>query len=84
MGNPVVHFEIGCRDSKKTPEFYSGLFDWKFESTGSGGDGQHGRSREWPHQRARPTSRITTLFFTFVWTTFRRIWTKLRLWAQRL
>lgn len=34
MGNPVVHFEIGCRDSKKTQEFYSGLFDWKFESMG--------------------------------------------------
>ena len=34
MGNPVVHFEIGCRDSKKTQEFYCGLFDWKFESTG--------------------------------------------------
>lgn len=31
MGNPVVHFEIGCRDSKKTQEFYSRLFDWKFE-----------------------------------------------------
>lgn len=34
MGNPVVHFEIGCRDSKKTQEFYCGLFDWKFESMG--------------------------------------------------
>jgi hypothetical protein len=21
MGNPVVHFEIGCRDSKKTEDF---------------------------------------------------------------
>src|SRR5271157_3291108 len=23
MGRPVVHFEIGCRDSKKTHEFYT-------------------------------------------------------------
>ena len=34
MGRPVVHFEIGCRDSKKTQEFYSHLFDWKFEPMG--------------------------------------------------
>jgi predicted enzyme related to lactoylglutathione lyase len=29
MGRPVVHFEIGCRDSAKTQEFYRQLFDWK-------------------------------------------------------
>lgn len=34
MGRPVVHFEIGCRDSRKTKEFYSKLFDWKITSAG--------------------------------------------------
>jgi predicted enzyme related to lactoylglutathione lyase len=34
MGNPVGHFEIGCRDSKKTQEFYSNLFDWKITEAG--------------------------------------------------
>ncbi|HXN74140.1 MAG TPA: VOC family protein [Candidatus Acidoferrales bacterium] len=34
MGNPVIHFEIGCRDSKKTQDFYSSLFDWKLASMG--------------------------------------------------
>ena|SRR5688572_13122889 len=34
MGQPVVHFEIGCRDSKKTQEFFSKLFDWKIEEMG--------------------------------------------------
>jgi uncharacterized protein len=34
MGNPVGHFEIGCRDSKKTQEFYSKLFDWKITEAG--------------------------------------------------
>lgn len=34
MGNPVVHFEIGCRDSAKTRSFYAKLFGWKFEQTG--------------------------------------------------
>jgi uncharacterized protein len=34
MGNPIVHFEIDCRDTKKTQEFYSGLFDWEFEPMG--------------------------------------------------
>jgi len=34
MGRPVVHFEIGCRNSGKTQEFYSKLFDWKIEQHG--------------------------------------------------
>ncbi|HRX85383.1 MAG TPA: VOC family protein [Phycisphaerae bacterium] len=29
MGQPVVHFEIGCRDKAQTVAFYSDLFDWK-------------------------------------------------------
>jgi predicted enzyme related to lactoylglutathione lyase len=34
MPNPVVHFEIGCRDRAKTGEFYSALFDWKINEQG--------------------------------------------------
>jgi predicted enzyme related to lactoylglutathione lyase len=34
MGKPIVHLGIGCRDTKKTQEFYAGLFDWKFEPMG--------------------------------------------------
>ena len=34
MGKPVVHFEIGCRDSGKTQEFFSKLFDWKITMEG--------------------------------------------------
>jgi predicted enzyme related to lactoylglutathione lyase len=34
MGQPVVHFEIGCKDKEKTVEFFSKLFDWKMQSTG--------------------------------------------------
>jgi hypothetical protein len=34
MGNPVVHFEIGCRDSARTQEFYSKLFDWQIRQEG--------------------------------------------------
>jgi predicted enzyme related to lactoylglutathione lyase len=29
MPNPVVHFEIGCRDREKTTAFYQQLFDWQ-------------------------------------------------------
>jgi uncharacterized protein len=36
MGQPVVHFEIGCRDKEKTEEFFSKLFDWKIERMGPG------------------------------------------------
>jgi predicted enzyme related to lactoylglutathione lyase len=34
MANPVVHFEIGCKDSKGTQEFYAKLFDWKIAEAG--------------------------------------------------
>ena len=34
MGKPVVHFEIGCRDSARTQEFYGKLFDWKIQAAG--------------------------------------------------
>jgi uncharacterized protein len=34
MGQPVVHFEIGCRDVEKTQAFYTRLFDWKTEPYG--------------------------------------------------
>jgi predicted enzyme related to lactoylglutathione lyase len=31
MANPVVHFEIGCRDKAATSEFFRKLFDWKID-----------------------------------------------------
>lgn len=34
MPNPVVHFEIGCRDSAKATAFYSKLFGWGIEAYG--------------------------------------------------
>jgi predicted enzyme related to lactoylglutathione lyase len=34
MGQPVVHFEIGCRDSGKTGDFFSRLFGWKTQAMG--------------------------------------------------
>lgn len=33
-GRPVVHFEIGGRDSAKTQAFYSKLFDWEITQAG--------------------------------------------------
>jgi predicted enzyme related to lactoylglutathione lyase len=37
MANPVVHFEIGCRDMKRTQQFYSSLFDWSIQQQGPAG-----------------------------------------------
>lgn len=34
MGKPVIHFEIGCRESARTQEFYAELFDWKIQFAG--------------------------------------------------
>ena len=49
MANPVVHFEIGCKDKAATEQFYSSLFDWKLTpmgpatmiDTGTGGIAGH-------------------------------------------
>jgi predicted enzyme related to lactoylglutathione lyase len=34
MSHPVVHFEIGCKDSEKTQKFYANLFGWKIAQQG--------------------------------------------------
>ena len=34
MGQPVVRFEIGCRDRARASEFYAKLFDWKVWEAG--------------------------------------------------
>jgi predicted enzyme related to lactoylglutathione lyase len=34
MPNPVVHFEIGCRDSARTQRLYRDLFDWTIQEAG--------------------------------------------------
>jgi uncharacterized protein len=34
MGQPVVHFEIGCRDSSRTADFFSRLFGWQTQAMG--------------------------------------------------
>jgi predicted enzyme related to lactoylglutathione lyase len=39
MANPVIHFEIGCRDSARTQQLYRDLFDWKIEATAIQGAG---------------------------------------------
>jgi predicted enzyme related to lactoylglutathione lyase len=34
MGQPVVHFQIGCRDRGKTAAFFSQLFGWNTQEAG--------------------------------------------------
>ncbi len=29
MGNPVVHFEVGCRDKDRSAKFFSDCFGWE-------------------------------------------------------
>ena len=36
MINKLCHFEIGCRDYARTKDFYSNLFEWRFEKGGAG------------------------------------------------
>ncbi|MEM8995319.1 MAG: VOC family protein [Acidobacteriota bacterium] len=47
--NPVIHFEIGCRDGGEAREFFAELFDWEIAGpeagltipAGEGGIGGH-------------------------------------------
>ena len=50
MGRPVVHFEIGCRDSAKTADFYNRLFGWHTQAMGPRDHDRHWR-RQW-HSRS--------------------------------
>lgn len=34
MGQPVVHFEIGCRDRSRTEAFFGNLFGWSIQQSG--------------------------------------------------
>ena len=34
MPNPVVHFEVGCRDVAQAAQFYSSLFGWSTQAMG--------------------------------------------------
>jgi uncharacterized protein len=58
MGQPVVHFEIGCRDREKTGAFYSELFGWSIAAAGpaslidtqANGPGIHGHISALGHE----------------------------------
>ena len=34
MGQPVIHFEIGCKDLAKTGAFFASLFGWNLQTAG--------------------------------------------------
>jgi uncharacterized protein len=34
MGQPVVHFEIGCRDNAKAADIFTRLFGWQTQAMG--------------------------------------------------
>jgi hypothetical protein len=48
MGNPVVHFEIGCRDRAKSERFFSDLFGWHMQPNDPAGAIDTGSDRGVP------------------------------------
>ena len=55
MAHPVVHFEVGCKNSAKTQEFYTKLFGWKIQQAGpaamiDAGGGPTGHITELGHE----------------------------------
>src|SRR5580693_8691462 len=56
MSQPVVHFEIGCRDRGKTAAFFSDLFGWNTQEAGpatmidTGGGGIQGHITALGHE----------------------------------
>lgn len=60
MAHPVVHFEIGCKDSAKMQEFYAKLFGWSIQPMGPAamidtGGGIGGHITELGHEPSRYT-----------------------------
>lgn len=45
MGNAVVRFEIGCRDSGKITGFYEKVFDWNAQKTALGAEIETGADK---------------------------------------
>jgi predicted enzyme related to lactoylglutathione lyase len=37
MGDPVIHFVVGCTDAQRSRQFYEDLFGWQI--TDESGDG---------------------------------------------
>jgi predicted enzyme related to lactoylglutathione lyase len=57
MGQPVVHFEIGCREQGRTAMFFKDLFGWKMTEAGpstmidtGGSGGIHGHITALGHE----------------------------------
>lgn len=56
MGQPVIHFEIGCRDKAKTEAFFTDLFGWAITPAGpasmidTGGGGINGHITALGHE----------------------------------
>jgi len=57
MGQPVVHFEIGCRDGAGTAKFFTDLFRWAMQAMGpatmintGAGSGIHGHITALGHE----------------------------------
>jgi predicted enzyme related to lactoylglutathione lyase len=48
--NPIIHFEIGCRDSARTQQLYRDLFDWKIDATSIQGAGIGGHITALGHE----------------------------------
>ena len=55
MPNPVVHFEIGCRDRAKTAQFFTQLFGWQIQDGPAATiDTNSKQGITGPHYLARP------------------------------
>jgi predicted enzyme related to lactoylglutathione lyase len=56
MGQPVVHFEIGCQDQGRTARFFTDLFGWAVTQAGpaamidTGGGGINGHITALGHE----------------------------------
>lgn len=83
MGQPVVQFKIGCRDSQKTQGFYSSLFGCKIAQEGPAAMIETGKGNI-GHITALGHEPFTTQFFTWKWMTCRLISTKQLHFAEKL
>jgi predicted enzyme related to lactoylglutathione lyase len=66
MPNQICHFEIGCRDIARSKDFYSKVFDWRFEKGSSGDEVIRTGADVGGHLHTRTEPRNYVVFYVMV------------------
>jgi hypothetical protein len=83
MGQPVVHFEIGCRDRAKTEQFFADLFGWHIQQNGPASMIDTASEEFRDTLPCSAMNRSTTPSSMWKWMMFKLTWIRPRPWEER-